>query len=55
MTVPIKIGIAGLGRAGWGMHCRELQGREDLFTPGIWQAGKPGFVGKGDPAQVSRP
>lgn len=32
MAEPIKIGIAGLGRAGWGMHCRELQGREDLFT-----------------------
>ena len=31
MTQPIKIGIAGLGRAGWGMHCKELQGREDKF------------------------
>jgi scyllo-inositol 2-dehydrogenase (NADP+) len=28
---PIRIGIAGLGRAGWGMHCRELTGKEDLF------------------------
>jgi scyllo-inositol 2-dehydrogenase (NADP+) len=31
MTQPIKIGIVGLGRAGWGMHCKELQGREDTF------------------------
>lgn len=31
MTQPIKIGIAGLGRAGWGMHCKELVGREDKF------------------------
>ena len=31
MTQPIRIGIAGLGRAGWGMHCRELAGKEDLF------------------------
>jgi predicted dehydrogenase len=31
MTQPIHIGIAGLGRAGWGMHCRELAGREDRF------------------------
>ncbi len=31
MTQPIKIGIAGLGRAGWGMHCKELEGRETLF------------------------
>jgi predicted dehydrogenase len=31
VTQPIRIGIAGLGRAGWGMHCRELSGKEDLF------------------------
>ena len=31
MTQPIHIGIAGLGRAGWGMHCQELTGKEDLF------------------------
>ena len=31
MRQPIKIGIVGLGRAGWGMHCKELQGREDKF------------------------
>lgn len=28
---PIGIGIVGLGRAGWGMHCRELAGRQDKF------------------------
>jgi len=27
----IKIGIVGLGRAGWGMHCKELEGRESKF------------------------
>ncbi|MBN1875126.1 MAG: Gfo/Idh/MocA family oxidoreductase [Anaerolineae bacterium] len=31
MIHPIKIGIVGLGRAGWGMHCKELTGREDKF------------------------
>jgi len=25
------IGLAGLGRAGWGMHCEELKGREEQF------------------------
>ena len=30
-TEPIRVGIAGLGRAGWGMHCNELKGREDRF------------------------
>ncbi len=29
---PIKIGILGLGRAGWGMQCRELDTRQDRFT-----------------------
>jgi len=28
---PIRIGLAGLGRAGWGMHVEELKGREDRF------------------------
>jgi predicted dehydrogenase len=28
---PIRLGIAGLGRAGWGMHCPELEGRERQF------------------------
>ncbi len=31
MSSPIKLGIVGLGRAGWGMHCAELAGREDKF------------------------
>ena len=31
MSAPIAIGIVGLGRAGWGMHCKELEGREDKF------------------------
>ncbi len=30
-TKPIKIGIAGIGRAGWGMHCNELDKRPELF------------------------
>jgi predicted dehydrogenase len=30
-TNPSRIGLAGLGRAGWGMHCPELEGKEDLF------------------------
>ena len=28
---PIRLGILGLGRAGWGMHCQELEGKERLF------------------------
>ncbi len=28
---PINVGIAGIGRAGWGMHCPELKGRENQF------------------------
>ncbi len=28
---PIRIGLVGLGRAGWGMHCEELAGREEKF------------------------
>ena len=31
MAKPIRLGIVGLGRAGWGMHCRELEGRERKF------------------------
>jgi predicted dehydrogenase len=31
MTEAIKIGIVGLGRAGWGMHCEELESRRDKF------------------------
>jgi len=29
---PIRVGIIGLGRAGWGMHCRELDARRETFT-----------------------
>jgi predicted dehydrogenase len=28
---PIRIGLIGLGRAGWGMHVEELKGKEHLF------------------------
>jgi len=28
---PIRLGLVGLGRAGWGMHCPELTGKEDKF------------------------
>ena len=28
---PIRLGLVGLGRAGWGMHCAELAGKEDKF------------------------
>jgi scyllo-inositol 2-dehydrogenase (NADP+) len=28
---PIRVGIVGLGRAGWGMHTRELDPRQDKF------------------------
>jgi len=28
---PIRLGLAGLGRAGLGMHCQELKGKEDKF------------------------
>ncbi|MDF1513073.1 MAG: Gfo/Idh/MocA family oxidoreductase [Anaerolineae bacterium] len=31
MIQPIKIGIVGLGRVGWGMHCEELASRQDKF------------------------
>lgn len=31
-THPIRLGLVGLGRAGWGMHCPELKGKEALFT-----------------------
>ena len=30
-TNPIKIGLVGLGRAGWGMHCEELENKKDMF------------------------
>ncbi|MDF2685679.1 MAG: gfo/Idh/MocA family oxidoreductase [Clostridia bacterium] len=31
MSNPIKIGIVGLGRAGWAMHCSELENKKDNF------------------------
>ncbi|NLE67917.1 MAG: Gfo/Idh/MocA family oxidoreductase [Lentisphaerae bacterium] len=31
-TGPIRVGIIGLGRAGWGMHTPELKRRPDKFT-----------------------
>lgn len=31
MTEPIRIGLAGAGRAGWGMHCQELEDKQQLF------------------------
>ena len=30
-TAPIRVGIVGLGRAGWGMHCPELDQYPELF------------------------
>lgn len=32
MTNPIKLAIVGLGRAGWGMHCKELEGKEEQYS-----------------------
>ena len=31
MSNPIKIGLVGLGRAGWGMHLNELKNKKDQF------------------------
>ncbi len=31
MSSAIKLGLVGLGRAGWGMHISELKGKEDRF------------------------
>lgn len=28
---PVKLGIVGLGRAGWGMQTKELESKQDLF------------------------
>ena len=30
-TGPIKLGMAGIGRAGGGMHCGELESRKEMF------------------------
>jgi len=32
LSDPIRIGLVGLGRAGWGMHCKELESKTDKFT-----------------------
>lgn len=32
MANPIKLGIVGIGRAGYGMHCPELRDKKDKFT-----------------------
>ncbi len=29
---PIRLGLVGLGRAGWSMHCQELKGKEARFA-----------------------
>jgi len=29
---PIGVGVVGLGRAGWGMHCKELEARGEKFA-----------------------
>lgn len=29
---PIRVGIVGIGRAGWGMHSKTLEGKQDMFT-----------------------
>ncbi len=31
MANPIRLGIVGIGRAGFGMHTEELKGKEDMF------------------------
>ena len=28
---PIRLGLVGIGRAGWGMHCTELESLKDYF------------------------
>lgn len=30
-TKPIRLGLVGIGRAGWGMHCTELEALKDCF------------------------
>lgn len=32
MSNPIRIGLVGLGRAGWGMHLKELEDKTDKFV-----------------------
>lgn len=31
MSNPIRLGLVGIGRAGWGMHTNELVGKEDKY------------------------
>ncbi len=31
MSNAIKVGLVGIGRAGWGMHLKEIEGKEDMF------------------------
>lgn len=31
-ATPVRLGIVGIGRAGLGMHCEELKGRERMFS-----------------------
>ncbi len=32
MSNPVRIGLVGLGRAGWGMHLKELADKTDMFV-----------------------
>ncbi len=31
MREPIRLGLVGMGRAGWGMHIPEISGKKDMF------------------------
>ena len=31
MAEPIRLGLVGVGRAGWGMHCEEIEDKKDMF------------------------
>ena len=31
MSEPIRLGLVGVGRAGWGMHCPEVANKTDMF------------------------
>lgn len=31
MPNPIKLGLVGVGRAGWGMHCEEIEDKKEQF------------------------
>lgn len=32
MSNPIKLGLVGIGRAGWGMHVRDIEKKPDTYT-----------------------